>query len=123
MAIRGAARDVIERARSVAKLQVDLAVQEIKEKLRRVGIGVGLGAGAALVLLYAVGFLLAATAAGLAFVMPWWAALLVVGVVLLMVSALLVALAARSFRDKEPVMTETIGEAKVTTETVTNALG
>jgi putative superfamily III holin-X len=120
-----ATREVVGRARSVARLQVELALAEIKQKLARIGIGLGLTAGAALFALYAVGFLFAAAAAGLATAIPLWASLLIVGVVLVMIACLLVALAIRSFRaGAPPVPKHAIEEAKVTTETVrSNAAG
>jgi Putative Actinobacterial Holin-X, holin superfamily III len=122
--IARATREVVERARSVAKLQVELAIQEIKRKLAKIGLGLGLAAGAAVVALYAVGFLFAAAAAGLATTIPLWASLLIVGVVLIMITCLLLALAIRSFKaGSPPVPTQAIEEAKTTTETVTNALG
>ena len=119
-----ATREVVGRARSVAMLQVELAIEEIKRKLAKIGLGLGLAAGAALVALYAVGFLFAAAAAGLATAIPLWASLLIVGVVLVMITCLLLALAIRSFKaGSPPVPTQAIEEAKTTTETVTNALG
>ena len=122
---RRAAREVVERARSVAKLQVELALLEIKQKLARIGIGVGLAAGAALVALYAVGFLFAAAAAGLATSIPWWAALLIVGVVLLHGHA---SCCSRSRYGRSSATCaagaprQAIEEARLTTETVTHAL-
>ena len=119
-----ATREVVGRARAVAMLQVELALQEIKRKLAKIGIGLGLAVGAAIVALYAIGFLFAAAAAGLATTIPLWASLLIVGVVLIMITALLLALAKRSFKaGAPPVPKQAIEEAKVTTETVrSNAL-
>ena len=120
-----ATREVVGRARSVAMLQVELALQEIKRKLAKIGIGLGLAVGAALFALYAIGFLFAAAAAGIATALPLWASLLIVGAVLLMIVFLLLALAIRSFKaGAPPVPKQAIEEAKVTTETVrSNALG
>ena len=120
-----ATREVVERARSVAMLQVELAIEEIKRKLAKIGLGLGLAAGAAVVALYGVGFLFAAAAAGLATAIPLWASLLIVGVVLVMITCLLLALAMRSFKaGSPPVPKQAIEEAKTTTETVrSNALG
>ena len=120
-----ATREVVGRARSVAMLQVELALQEIKRKLAKIGLGLGLAVGALLVAVYAIGFLFAAAAAGLATTIPLWASLLIVGAVLLMITFLLLALAIRSFKaGAPPVPTQAIEEAKVTTETVrSSALG
>lgn len=123
--IMRATREVVERARSVAQLQVELALQEIKRKLAKIGLGLGLAVGAAMVAFYAIGFFFAAAAAGLATAIPLWASLLIVGAVLIMITALLLALAIRSFKaGAPPVPKQAIEEAKVTTETVrSNALG
>jgi hypothetical protein len=119
------AREVVGRARSVAKLQVQLAQLEIKQKLTRIGIGAGLAVGALIVVAYAVGFLFAAAAAGLALAVPLWAALLIVGGVLLAITALLLLLAVRSFRAGAPPVPEAaIEEARLTSEVLrSNAAG
>ena len=55
--------------------------------------------GAAIVVaMYAVGFVAAAGAAALALVMPTWAAILIVGVLLIVVAGLLIQIARRVFR-------------------------
>lgn len=114
-----AAREVRRRARAVAQLQVQLALLEIKQKLARIGIGVGLALAAALVALYAVGFLFSAAAVGLAHAVPLWAALLIVGGVLLLVTAILLFVAMRLFRSNAPPLPEAaIEEARLTTEAV-----
>jgi len=119
-----AAKEVGRRARSVAQLQVQLALLEIKQKLARIGMGVGLGIGAALVALYAIGFLFAAGAVGLAYAVPLWAALLIVGGVLLLITLLLVLIAVRLVRSGAPPVPEAaIEEARVTAETVRTHAG
>jgi membrane protein len=120
-----ATREVVGRARSVAMLQVELALQEIKRKLAKIGLGLGLAVGALLVAVYAIGFLFAAAAAGLATTIPLWASLLIVGAVLLMITFVLLALAIRSFKaGAPPVPKQAIEEARMTTETVrSNAAG
>jgi hypothetical protein len=119
-----AAKEVTRRARSVAQLQVQLALQEIKQKLARIGIGVGLAVAAALVALYAIGFLFAAAAVGLADAVPLWAALLIVGGVLLLITTILLLVAIRLFRSNAPPVPEAaIEEARLTTETVRTHAG
>ena len=78
----GNAKEIVGRAKSVARLQAQLAQLEIKQKLVKIGIGAGLAVVALILTLYAIGFLFAGAAAGLAYVVPWWAALLIVGGVL-----------------------------------------
>ncbi len=114
-----AAKELVERARSIVRLEVELALLEVKGKLVRIAVGVGLGAGAALVALFALGFLAAGGAAALALVIPVWAALLAVGGALLGLTLVLALLAVRSLRaGTPPVPEEAIEEARLTTETL-----
>ena len=119
-----AAKEVGRRARSVAQLQVQLALQEIKQKLARIGIGLGLAVAAALVAFYAIGFFFAAAAVGLAHAVPLWGALLIVGGALLLITALLLLIAARLFRSSAPPVPEqALEEARLTRETVRSHAG
>jgi hypothetical protein len=112
-----AAREVVDRARSIARLEIELALLEVKRKLVRIAVGVGLGAGAAVVALFALGFLAAGGAAGLALVVPVWAALLIVGGALLAATLALALLALRSVKaGTPPLPEEAIEEARRTTE-------
>lgn len=114
-----AAKEVVERMRSIVRLEVELALLEVKQKLTKLAVGGGLGAGAGVLAVYAVGFLAAAAAAALALVLPLWAALLVVALVLLMVGAVLVAMAKKSIAAGAPPLPEdAIAEARLTTETL-----
>ena len=114
-----AAKEVAERARSIVRLEIELALLEIKRKLVRIAVGIGLGAGAAVVALFAVGFLAAGGAAALALALPVWAALLIVGGALLVGAIVLVLFARISLRKgTPPVPEEAIEEARKTTETL-----
>ena len=112
-----AAKEIGDRARSIARLEIELALIEVKRKLVRIAVGTGLGAAAAVVALFALGFLAAGAAAAIALALPVWTALLIVGGTLLAATAVLVALAARSLRaGTPPVPDEAIAEARRTTE-------
>lgn len=112
-----AAREVAERARSIVRLELELAALEVKRKLGRIALGVGLGLGAVVLGVLALGFLLASAAAGISLALPVWAALLVVGGGLVAAAALLGLLAIRSFRRGTPPLPEAaIEEAKRATE-------
>jgi hypothetical protein len=114
-----AAKEVVERVRSIARLEVELALLEVKRKLVRLAVGAGLGAGAALFALFGIGFLIAGAAAAIALALPWWAALLIVGGGLLAAAAVLGALAIAAFRaGTPPVPDDAIEEARLTTETL-----
>ena len=112
-----AAKEIVDRARSIAQLEIELALIEVKRKLIRIAVGTGLGAGAAVVALFSLGFLAAGAAAALALAVPVWAALLIVGGALLATTVLLAWLAFRSLRaGTPPVPSEAIEEARLTTE-------
>src|ERR1051325_4717694 len=103
-----AAKLVAERASTLVRLEMELAA---------LGIGSGLALGAVVFLLYALGFGLAAAAAGIATALPWWAALLIVFGALFVLALILGAVAAMMFgRGTPPVPEQAIQEAKLTTE-------
>ncbi|HXZ56626.1 MAG TPA: phage holin family protein, partial [Gaiellaceae bacterium] len=72
------AKQVAEHASALARLEVELATLEVKRKIASLGRGVAFAAAAVLLLLYALGFGLAAAAAGIATELPFWGALLIV---------------------------------------------
>jgi hypothetical protein len=112
-----AAKLVAEKASTIARLEFELASMELKRKVGAIGVGLGLGFAALFLLLYAVGFLFATIAAGLAEFMPTWLALLIVGGGLLFIAAILGVFAVRSLkRGTPPVPKQAIDEAKLTTQ-------
>jgi hypothetical protein len=114
--IGAAARQVADHAKSIVGLEVELASLELKRKLTALAVGIGLAVGAALVGLFALGFLLATLAAGLATFMPTWLALLIVSLFLLVVAGVLGVLGlGRIKRGSPPVPEQAIQEAKLTT--------
>jgi uncharacterized membrane protein YqjE len=115
--VGAAAKQVAEHASALARLELELAGLELKQKAGNLGAGVGLGVGAALVALYALGFLFATLAAVLALWLDTWLALLVVTAALLALAAALGLLALRRIRrGTPPVPEQAIREAKLTTE-------
>jgi uncharacterized membrane protein len=84
--------------RALARQQVELAKLEATEAASIRGRGVGMIAAAAVVAAYAIGFGAAAGAAGLALVLPTWAAILIVAVMLVVVAGVLVLVARRILR-------------------------
>lgn len=86
--------------------EMRLAVAELKEKGRHAGKGAGLFGGAGLVALYGAGALVAACIAGLAVVMPTWAAALIVAAVLLIAAGLLAVLGRREAGQATPMVPE-----------------
>jgi Putative Actinobacterial Holin-X, holin superfamily III len=117
--VGAAAKEVAERASTLARLELELAQTELKSKAGALGAGVGLGAAAAVLGLFAMGFLLATAAAGLATFLPTWLALLIVSLVLLAVAGILAAVATRKLRSGgAPVPEQALREAKLTTEAI-----
>jgi hypothetical protein len=112
-----AAKLVAEKASTIARLELELASMELKRKVGAISVGLGLGFAALFLLLYAIGFLFATIAAGLAEFLPTWLALLIVGGGLLFIAAILGLLAVRSLkRGSPPVPKQAIDEAKLTTQ-------
>jgi MFS family permease len=88
--------------RALAREHVELLKLDVSEAASVRGRGVGMIGAAIVVAMYAVGFVAAAGAAALALVMPTWAAILIVGVLLVVVAGLLVQIARRVFRTAPP---------------------
>ena len=111
-----AAKEVAERASALVRLEMELASLELKRKLGALGLGIGLTLAAAVFGVFALGFGLAAGAAGLATFLPTWLALLIVfGVLLLLALILGLAGLGRIRRGTPPVPKQAIEEAKRTT--------
>jgi uncharacterized membrane protein YqjE len=90
VSIRGvprAARSAAQRVSTIVRLERELATLELKHKLQQLGLGAGLVALAAFIALLGLVFLIVTITALLALALPWWAALLIVTVVLFLVAA------------------------------------
>jgi len=113
-------KSVSERASSLVRLELELAALEVKRKIASLGIGIGLALAAAVLLVFALGFGLATISAGIATALPWWAALLIVTIGIILVAALLGWMGMRSIqKGTPPVPEQAIAEAKLTTEALT----
>jgi putative superfamily III holin-X len=109
------AREIKARAVGLARLQLELATLELKRKAKAIGIAAALGIIALAAVLYAIGFVFAAIAAGLTEVVPLWASLLIVAFLLLLTAAVLLLAAARVARRAGPARpVETMEEAQTT---------
>jgi hypothetical protein len=117
--VGGAAKSVAEHASAIARLEVELATLELKNKVTVLGVGIGMGVGAAIFALFGLGFVFATIAAALATFLPWWLALLIVTVALFLLAGLLGLLArGRIQKATPPVPEQAIREAKLTTEAI-----
>jgi hypothetical protein len=117
----GAAKLVADRARSIVRLEIELAVSELKQKVAALGFGIAMLIGAAIFGVFALGFALATIAAAIATALSTWLALLIVAGALFLVTGLLVALGLGAIRKGTPPIPEqAIQEAKLTMAAVTN---
>jgi Putative Actinobacterial Holin-X, holin superfamily III len=119
-----AAEQVAEHAKRVVKLEIELAIVELKRKLATLGVGIGLLVSAGLLGLFGLGFMLAAIAAGIATALPMWAALLIVTFGLFLLAAALALLGRASLKKATPPVPElALTEARLTMETLKNGSG
>lgn len=112
-----AARGVAEHASALARLELRLALTEVRRKALRLGMGAALLAGAALFGLLALTIAVAAGIAAIALALPVWLALLTVGGFLFLLSGLLGVVGLGLVkRGTPPVPEAAIEEARLTTE-------
>ena len=117
--VQAAVHDVADRTRTLARLEVELATLELRQKVAALGAGAVLLAVGALLGLYALGFLFATVAAALATVLATWLAILIVGGVLLLVALVTLAVGrSRLRRGMPPVPKQAITEAKLMTQAI-----
>jgi hypothetical protein len=113
--VQAAVHEVAEHARTLVRLEGELAALEVRQKIAAVGAGAALLVAGGVLALFALGFLLATVAAALATVLATWLALLVVGGGLTLVAAALFAVGASQLRrGVPPVPEQAIAEAKLT---------
>ncbi len=119
-----AAEQVTEHAKRVVRLEIELAIVEVKRKLATLGVGMGLVVAAGVLGLFGLGFLLAAIAAGLATFLPMWAALLIVTGALFLIAGGLAAIGIAALKKATPPVPElALAEARLTMETLKNGSG
>ena len=112
-------RDVAEHASSLARLELELAQLELRQKGAALGAGAGLFVAAAVMGLLGVGFAFATVAAALATFLPTWLALLIVTGFLLLLTLTLALVGRNRLRSgAPPVPEQAIREAKLTTEAI-----
>jgi hypothetical protein len=122
--VGSAAKQVAEHASTLARLELELALLEVKRKVAALGVGIGLTVSAGLFGLFALGFGLATVAAALSLVVPAWLALLIVFGALVLLSVILLFVGLGAIRKgTPPVPEQAIHEAKLTTEAIRNGRG
>jgi hypothetical protein len=117
----GAAKLVADRARSIVRLELQLAATELKKKLAALGIGIGLLAGSAIFGVFALGFLFATIAAAIATAVSTWLALLIVTAGLILFAGVLAAVGVALLKKGTPPVPEhALEEMKLTAEALKN---
>jgi amino acid transporter len=110
------AKRVAEHARSLVRLELELAALESKRKVTALAVGIGLAIGAAVLAVFALAFLFATVAAALATFLSTWLALLIVTLGLFVLTAVLGLVGvAKIKKGTPPVPEQAIHEAKLTT--------
>jgi hypothetical protein len=116
-----AAKLVADHARTIVKLELELAATELKKKVAALGVGIGLLVGAALFGFFALSFALAAAAAGIATAVSTWLALLIMAGGLFLLVGVLGVLGLGALRKgTPPVPQQALEEARLTTEALKN---
>ena len=117
----GTAKRIADRARTIVRLEIELARLELQRKLAAIAVGAGLVLGALVLLLFGVGFALAGAAAGLDTVLPMWASLLIVAGGLALVAGALGGIGVAMLKKgTPPVPEQALEEARLTTEALRN---
>jgi hypothetical protein len=107
----------------LVQLELELATLELKRKLAALGLGVCLLVGGAVIGVFALGFALAAAAAGLATSLPAWASLLLVAAGLFLLAGVLAAVGIAGLKKGTPPVPElAMKEAKLTKEALKNGV-
>jgi Flp pilus assembly protein TadB len=112
-------KQMTEQLSALVRDELRLAQLEMTQKGKRAGKGAGLLGGAALVVLLALGALVAAAVAALSLALPVWLSALVVAVVLLVLAGLLALSGRKQLRRALPaVPRQAVDSVKTDVETV-----
>src|SRR6266511_1549352 len=106
------AKETVNDVVKLVKLEGQLVVKGVTQRLAKKAAAAGVGAAGGLFALYGLLFLMAAGAAGLAVVLPVWAALLIVGGGAVLLGGLMGAIAAKGLRSGGVVPEETLEQVK-----------
>jgi hypothetical protein len=108
-----------DRGRRLVELNIELLQAEMKVLAARYGAAVALIVMAALLAFFGLGFLLATGAVALDLVLPLWASVLIVAVLLFLLAAILILIARSLIRAAQnPAPEKAIAEAKATADAV-----
>ncbi|MEU6153338.1 phage holin family protein [Actinosynnema sp. NPDC047251] len=99
-------RDVTRQTSRLVREEIRLAVAEISEKGKHVGLGVGLMGAAGVLAWFGVGTVVAGLVLTLALVLPAWAAAFVVAALVFLVAGVLVLLGRKQVTEGTPPLPE-----------------
>jgi hypothetical protein len=106
-------RDLSQQTATLVRQEVELAKNELAAKGKRAGLGAGLLGAAGLIAVFGLAALIGTAVAGIANVLPVWAALLIVAAALLAAGGSLGAAGKRRLRQgMPPVPTEAVQSTK-----------
>jgi uncharacterized membrane protein YqjE len=115
--VGAAAKAVADHAKSLVRLELELAALEVKRKLATLGFGLALLGVGVVLALFGLGFGLATVAAAFATFLPTWLALLIVAGGLLALAGILALVAVGLIKKATPPLPEqALREAKLTSE-------
>jgi hypothetical protein len=121
LGLSGATKRVADHARSLVRLELQLAASEVKRRLAALGIGIALTGVAAILALTALAFGLAAATAAIATALAVWLSLLIMFGGLLLLAMILGGFGVALLRKgAKPVPEQAIEEARLTTEAIRN---
>jgi hypothetical protein len=119
-----AAKGVADHAKTLVRLELELATLEVKRKVAALGIGIALLVAGAIFGLLGLGLALATVAAALATFLPTWLALLAVTLGVFLLTGVLVLVGVSRIKTAaSPLPEQAIQEAKKTTELLKSDAG
>jgi Putative Actinobacterial Holin-X, holin superfamily III len=122
--ILASAKQVVVELATLARLERELARNELRQKGAALGAGAGVSVAAVLLLPFVIGFGLAAAAAALTLLVATWLALLIVFGLLLGLLVVLALVAVALFRRASPLKPEqAMDEARLTSQTLRRIRG
>lgn len=105
----------------LVRAEIEQLKQEMITKAKHAGVGVGLLVAAAAFLFFALGVFIAAAILGLATVLPAWAAALIVGGIILVLGAILIAIGVNQLKKGNPTPNQTIESVQKDVDAITGS--
>lgn len=99
--------------------EIEQLKQELIDKAKHAGVGIGLLVAAGAMLFFALGVFIAAAILGLATVLPAWASALIVGGIILLIAASLIAIGINQLKQGNPTPQKTIDSVQEDVKAIT----